>query len=42
MLDPLSLPLYIRLPEMVIIGTLMSMVLTVLSYHFALKKLLRD
>jgi rod shape-determining protein MreD len=42
MLDPLALPLYIRMPETVIIGTLMSMTLTVLTYHFALKKLLRD
>jgi rod shape-determining protein MreD len=40
--DPLSLPLYVRLPETVIIGTLMSMALAVLSYHFGLKKLLRD
>jgi len=42
MLDPLALPLYIRMPETVILGTLMSMTLTVLTYHFALKKLLRD
>jgi rod shape-determining protein MreD len=40
--DPLALPLYVRIPESVIIGTLMSMVLTVLVYHFALKKLLKD
>ena len=40
--DPLSLPLYIRLPETVIIGSLMSMVLAVLIYHFALKKQLKD
>lgn len=40
--DPLSLPLYIRLPEALILGPLMSMVFAVLSYHFVLKKLLRD
>ncbi|UWX57058.1 rod shape-determining protein MreD [Chlorobaculum sp. MV4-Y] len=40
--DPLSLPLYVRIPETVILGTLMSMMLTVLLYHFALKKLLKD
>ncbi len=40
--DPLSLPLYIRLPESVILGTLMSMVICVLAYYFLLKKLLRD
>ena len=40
--DPLALPLYVRIPESVIIGTLISMVLTVLVYHFALKKLLKD
>lgn len=40
--DPLSLPLYIRLPETLIIGTLMSMALAVLAFHFGLKKLLKD
>lgn len=40
--DPLALPLYVRLPETVIIGTLMSMALAVLVYHFVLKKLLKD
>ncbi|HHE33277.1 MAG TPA: rod shape-determining protein MreD [Chlorobaculum parvum] len=42
MSDPLSLPIYIRLPESIILGTLMSMIICVLAYHFALKKLLRD
>jgi rod shape-determining protein MreD len=40
--DPLSLPLYVRVPETVIVGALMSMLLAVLMYHFALKKLLKD
>jgi len=40
--DPLSLPLYVRLPEMVIIGTIMSMLLATLMYKLVLKKLLRD
>jgi rod shape-determining protein MreD len=40
--DPLSLPLYIRLPEMVILGTLMSMMLGTLMYKLVLKKLLKD
>jgi len=40
--DPLALPLYVRLPETVIVGTLMSMLLAVLFYHVALKKQLRD
>lgn len=42
MSDLLSLPLYIRLPESVILGTLMSMVICVLVYHFLLKKQFRD
>lgn len=40
--DPLSLPMYIRVPETVLVGTIMSMLLTVLVYHFGLKKMLRD
>jgi len=42
MSDPLSLPIYIRLPESIILGPLMSMIICVLAYHFGLKKLLRD
>lgn len=42
MTDPLSMPLYFRLPEALILGTLMSMVPAVLVYHAGLKKLLRD
>ncbi|ACF11011.1 rod shape-determining protein MreD [Chlorobaculum parvum NCIB 8327] len=42
MSDPLSLPIYIRLPEALILGTLMSMIICVLAYHLALKKMLRD
>lgn len=40
--DPLALPPYIRIPSMVVIGTMTSMVLTVLAYQLALKKFLRD
>ena len=40
--NPLALPFYVRIPEMVIFGTMMSMILTVLMYQLALKRLLRD
>ncbi len=40
--DPLSLPLYVRIPELVILGTIMSMILGTLIFHFVLRKLLRD
>ncbi len=42
MSDPLSLPLYIRLPESIVLGTLTSMILCVLAYHFVLKQQFRD
>ncbi|NTU59098.1 MAG: rod shape-determining protein MreD [Chlorobiaceae bacterium] len=40
--NPLSLPAYVRLPQMVGLGTIMSMVLGTLMYNFVLKKLLKD
>lgn len=40
--NPLSLPLYVRLLEIVILGTIMSMLLGALMYRFVLQKLLRD
>ncbi|HWR00233.1 MAG TPA: hypothetical protein VN371_00080 [Chlorobaculum sp.] len=40
--NPLSLPLYVRLPELVILGTIMSMILGTLTFHYVLRKLLRD
>jgi rod shape-determining protein MreD len=40
--DPLSLPLYIRIPEIVGLSSIMSMMLGALMYKFALKKLLKD
>jgi rod shape-determining protein MreD len=40
--NPLALPLYFRIPSLVIVGTLMSMLLTVLMYQLALKKTMRD
>jgi rod shape-determining protein MreD len=40
--DPMGIPLYLRLPSLVILGTGMSMALTVLAYRLVLKKLHRD
>jgi rod shape-determining protein MreD len=40
--NPLAVPVYLRLPSLVIIGTLSSMLLTVLLYQLLLKKLQRD
>lgn len=40
--NPLSLPMYVRLPEMAILGTGMSMLIATLMYHLVLKKFMRD
>lgn len=40
--NPMAVALYIRIPALVIIGTLTSMLLTVLLYQLVLKKLQRD
>lgn len=40
--DPLSLPLYLRLSESLILGSIVSMVLAVLVWHAGLKKMLKD
>ncbi|NTU69117.1 MAG: rod shape-determining protein MreD [Chlorobiaceae bacterium] len=40
--NPLALPAWVRIPSVLIIGTLMSMFLAVLIYQLALKKILRD
>lgn len=40
--DPLALPLYVRLPEAIILGTLMSMPLAILIWHTGLKKMVKD
>ncbi len=40
--NPMALPLYYRIPSMVVIGTLMNIFLTVLMYQLALKKTMRD
>ncbi|NTU53003.1 MAG: rod shape-determining protein MreD [Chlorobiaceae bacterium] len=40
--DPLSLPIYVRLPEAIILGSLMSMLLSVIIWHVGLKKMVKD
>lgn len=40
--NPLALPAWVRIPSMVILGTLSSMFLAVLIYQLALKRILRD
>ncbi|NTV03072.1 MAG: rod shape-determining protein MreD [Chlorobiaceae bacterium] len=40
--NPLALPAWVRIPSMVILGTLSSMFLAVLIYQLALKRTLRD
>lgn len=40
--NPMALPLYVRVPALTIIGTLSSMLLTVLLYQLVLKKLQKD
>lgn len=40
--DQMGMPLYLRIPSLVIMGTLMSMAVTVPAYRLVLKKLHRD
>lgn len=40
--DPLSLPLYLRLPEALILGSSMSMLLAIAAWHAGLKKTVKD
>ena len=40
--NPLAIPLYFRIPSMVVIGTLTSLFLAILIYQLVLKKTLRD
>jgi hypothetical protein len=40
--NPLALPAWVRIPSVLIIGTMSSMFLAVLIYQLALKKILKD
>jgi len=42
LINPMAVPLYFRIPSLLVIGTLSSMVLTVLMYQLVLKKLQKD